>query len=70
MVRYATIVADPPWPSPFGKLGDSHRANPNAHYETMALGEIGALPVRELAASSAHLYLWVMNVAWSVERPS
>ena len=60
-MRYRTIVADPPWPSPFGKLGASHRANPLAHYSTMELADIRALSVSELAEDSAHLYLWVMN---------
>ena len=59
--KYRTIVADPPWPSPFGKLGATHRANPNAHYRTTTVDEIEALPVDLLAEDDAHLYLWVMN---------
>lgn len=61
MSLYRTIVADPPWPSPFGKLGATHRAKPNAHYQTTGLAEIVALPVGALAEEEAHLYLWVMN---------
>jgi N6-adenosine-specific RNA methylase IME4 len=62
-VRYRTIVADPPW-----EIGDFPR---NLHaqglgtkqcpYPTMAIGEVEALPVRNLAASDAHLYLWTTN---------
>lgn len=59
--RYRTIVADPPWPSPFGKLGATHRVNPNGHYATMAVEDIAALPISDLAEERAHLWLWVMN---------
>lgn len=60
--RYRTIVADPPWDvkRSFGganwQRGDRER--PELDYPTMGLDEIGALPVRDLAAKDAHLYLW------------
>jgi len=65
--KYRTIVADPPWPvtglpvsrTPAGVSNDG-RIIP-VPYPTMTLEEIKALPVRELAASSAHLYLWTTN---------
>jgi N6-adenosine-specific RNA methylase IME4 len=48
------IVADPPW-----KFSDSNtRGAAERHYRTMPLVWIANLPVREIAASSAHLYLW------------
>lgn len=67
--RYATIVADPPWHL---KAGPAHFAdNPNRvttgsgsralAYPTMTTGEIEALPVRDLAAPNAHLYIWTVN---------
>lgn len=61
--RYPTIVADPPWPIPAanrraGKGG--RRGNGTTMgYPTMPLEAIYELPVGELAASEAHLYLWV-----------
>ena len=68
--RYRTIVADPPWPFEWrggatrvNGRGESHR-NAKASvrslpYRSMTLEEIAALPVRDLAAPDAHLYLWV-----------
>lgn len=51
------IMIDPPWPwqaySPKG-LGKS----PEAHYQTMTIAEICALPVAELAARDCLLWLW------------
>jgi N6-adenosine-specific RNA methylase IME4 len=57
--RFGTIVADPPWRY---QKDVSMGAKPGAaesHYATMAIREIAALPVREIAADDAHLYLWV-----------
>lgn len=55
--RYACIYADPPWffqtRSP--KIGDR---DPRNHYAVMTLPEIEALPVADLAADDAHLFLW------------
>jgi N6-adenosine-specific RNA methylase IME4 len=64
--RYRTIVADPPWeigdfPSNFG-----YEAGKACPYPTMTLGEIKALPVGDLAAPEAHLYLWT-TVGFLVE---
>jgi N6-adenosine-specific RNA methylase IME4 len=58
MTRYRTIVADPPWDiGDFPEWGDGSGtiATP---YPTMTLDEIKALPVSDLAAPEAHLYLW------------
>lgn len=75
-MRYRTIVADPPWqqkggPSFDGRGHDTKlkrnvgtRTNSptkDLPYPTMALQEIAALPVAELAEDDAHLYLWVTN---------
>ena len=59
--RFATILADPPWQftNQTGKVAPEHR---RLHrYGTMALDEIMALPVEQLAAPTAHLYLWCPN---------
>lgn len=63
---YSTITADPPWrydegwPQYNDRAGVEHtrRALP---YSGMDLGEIIDLPVKEIAARDAHLYLWTTN---------
>lgn len=60
-VRFKTILADPPWrfQNSTGKVAPEHkRLN---RYGTMALNEIEALPVAEIAQETCHLYLWVPN---------
>ncbi|MBF0284449.1 MAG: S-adenosylmethionine-binding protein [Magnetococcales bacterium] len=55
------MLADPPWQfqNRTGKMAPEHkRLN---RYETMTLPEILALPVSQVAAPTAHLYLWVPN---------
>lgn len=59
--KFATILADPPWQfqNRTGKVAPEHkRLN---RYETMTLDEIMALPVNQISADTAHLYLWVPN---------
>lgn len=56
---YATIVADPPWPYEGEPAGDLKGKRPTfLPYSVMSLDEISRLPVADLAAPSAHLYLW------------
>ena len=59
--RFATILADPPWQftNRTGKMAPEHRRL--ARYSTMRLDEIFALPVVDLTAPTAHLYLWCPN---------
>jgi N6-adenosine-specific RNA methylase IME4 len=38
-----------------------HRGKPQRHYPVMAVDDIAALPVRELAADDAHLWIWGVN---------
>lgn len=71
-MRYGTVVADPPWrydltlPS-WGEAGAVRSA---VSYPTMTIEQIRALPVSDLAADAAHLYLWTTNThlehAWAV----
>ncbi|WP_299838418.1 MT-A70 family methyltransferase [uncultured Paracoccus sp.] len=59
--KFGTIMADPPWQftNKTGKVAPEHkRLN---RYPTMPLADICAMPVKELAADPAHLYLWVPN---------
>lgn len=57
---YRTIVADPPWDHvPTLIRAGGRRARPTElAYERMAIDAIAALPVGDLAAANAHLYLW------------
>lgn len=67
--RYATIVADPPWPFKWTMGSEHSRRNGRGEvhrilkrtlgYETMTIEAIKALPVGGLALEDAHLYLWV-----------
>lgn len=58
---FATILADPPWrfQNRTGKMAPEHRRL--NRYGTMDLAEIMALPLPEVTAKTAHLYLWVPN---------
>ncbi|HEY8502775.1 MAG TPA: MT-A70 family methyltransferase [Solirubrobacterales bacterium] len=55
MTRYATIVADPPWPI-LGPGGSRSRVKPP--YPLMQLEQIKLLRVSEVALEDGHLYLW------------
>lgn len=58
---FATVLADPPWrfANRTGKVAPEHRRLDR--YGTMDLEEIKALPVGDVTAPNAHLYLWVPN---------
>lgn len=58
---FKTILADPPWrfANRTGKVAPEHRRLDR--YSTMDLDDIKALPVADVAAKNAHLYLWVPN---------
>ena len=53
---FKTILADPPWDvQQKGRLGAA------SHYDLMTLDAIKAMPVADMAAEDAHLWLWVTN---------
>lgn len=58
---FRTILADPPWQfqNRTGKMAPEHRRL--SRYGTMRLDDVVAMPVADLAADPAHLYLWVPN---------
>jgi N6-adenosine-specific RNA methylase IME4 len=59
--KFATVLADPPWQfqNRTGKVAPEHkRLN---RYDTLSLSEISSLPVSNIVAPTAHLYLWVPN---------
>src|SRR5688572_12527224 len=59
--KFGTILADPPWrfSNRTGKMAPEHKRL--SRYSTMELEEILRLPVSQIAAPKAHLYLWVPN---------
>jgi N6-adenosine-specific RNA methylase IME4 len=59
--RFGAILADPPWQfqNKTGKVAPEHRRL--SRYATLTLDDIKALPVAQMAADVAHLYLWVPN---------
>jgi N6-adenosine-specific RNA methylase IME4 len=57
---YATIVADPPWPS-MHQRSTYHRGKPERYYQTMTVDQINALSIGDLAADDCHLWLWAVN---------
>ncbi|MCK6418905.1 MAG: MT-A70 family methyltransferase [Alphaproteobacteria bacterium] len=59
--KFGTILADPPWQftNRTGKVAPEHRRL--NRYNTMSLEEICSMPVKEIADTRSHLYLWVPN---------
>lgn len=58
---FRTVLADPPWrfQNRTGKMAPEHARL--ARYSTMTVEEVCALPVADVVADKAHLYLWVPN---------
>jgi N6-adenosine-specific RNA methylase IME4 len=62
--RYRTIVADPPWSyrqTAIKKRTGTVPAGAEAHYGTISMEEIAAIPVAETATDDAYLFMWVTN---------
>lgn len=61
--HYAAIAADPPWHSrartALQMSNWTSRLDAEKHYAVMGVDDIAAMPVRDLAARDAHLFLWV-----------
>lgn len=59
--KYQTVYADPPWrfANRTGKMAPENKKL--TRYPTMELADIMALPVADVVADKAHLYLWVPN---------
>lgn len=57
---FQTIVIDPPWD--WGDEGDVDQfGRGRPVYDTMPLEELQAMPIKDVAATNAHLYLWITN---------
>ena len=59
--RFGCILADPPWQfvNRTGKRAPEHKRL--SRYATLDVEAIAALPVAQISAATAHLYLWVPN---------
>lgn len=61
-MRYGAILADPPWhfrARTALQVGNwTSRRDAEKHYPVMGLDDIKALPVGDMAAKDAHLFLW------------
>lgn len=47
------IIIDPPWPT-----GQRGKYGAEKHYSLMTIDQIRKMPIGELAADNAHLYMW------------
>ncbi|MCA1706584.1 MAG: methyltransferase [Actinobacteria bacterium] len=56
--NFRTILADPPF-----DIQQKGTRGAERHYPLMSLERIKAMPVSELAAENAHLWVWVTNAA-------
>lgn len=57
MYKYGAILADPPWDHVMRSAAGEAKS-PKAHYDTMSLDAIKALPVSLLAGRNCLLFLW------------
>lgn len=57
LFRYGLVMADPPWE--FDHWGEPNERSAGGHYQTMPMDEIMALPVDQLLAPHAFVWLWI-----------
>lgn len=58
--RFPVLYADPPWAfKVWGNAGKGHKGGlAENHYQTMTVEELAALPIGQLAAKNATLFMW------------
>ena len=56
-LKYGAILADAPWAYTM-RSDKGHAKSPEAHYQTMAIDDIAALPVHQLAGPDCYLFMW------------
>lgn len=56
-MKYGAILVDPPW-SYVMRSAKGHAKSPEAHYGTMSIEAIKALPVNQLAGPNCLLFMW------------
>ena len=54
--KYSIIYADPPWQ--FSAWSNKAQKHVSKHYQTMTIQDIKDLPVNELSAENAALFMW------------
>lgn len=77
MIQYAVIYADPPWEFRVWNRDTGSGRSAEAHYNTLSLDSLCALPVSELAAPDCALFMWAtwptlpdalrLGAAWGFE---
>ena len=55
---YDVILADPPWSFKVWNKDTGNGRSAEAHYPTMSLDDICALPIRDLASPNCVLFMW------------
>ena len=61
MKKYQIIYADPPWDVKRGPDWNSNGPSKPLPYPTMSIDQIKSLPIKEIADTKCHLYLWTIN---------
>lgn len=56
--HYQLLVIDPPWVFKTYSEKGKEQKSPEVHYDCMSLDDIKALPVKDLAAEDAVVFLW------------
>jgi len=56
--KYKLIYADPPWTYENKRLGRELNAGAAAHYDTMSLDELKALPIEQIKDKDCVIFLW------------
>lgn len=59
-MKYKAILADPPWDFEVWSKDTGSGRSPSAHYDTMTLDDICALPISGLADDDCALFLWAV----------
>ena len=57
--KYQVIYADPPWS--YSSSSTKSTNNCEAHYPTMSIDELKALPVKDIAEKDCALFMWSSN---------
>jgi N6-adenosine-specific RNA methylase IME4 len=55
-MKFGTILADPPWP--YKAVSSKLVAQSDEHYTKLSIEALCGLPVKEIAADDAYLFLW------------
>lgn len=59
--KFKTILADPPWRFMNRSCIESPEYSKTFRYNTLPLQDICNVPVQQIVADNAHLYLWIPN---------